>query len=72
MTTKILKTENFKPIYTSLGDLVTVSYTDMSGKEHILADTIITNSMKIDTAIIFEVNNEFGLKTGIGGILGES
>lgn len=63
---KILKDVDIAPIYMRPGSTLSV---DWNG-ETILTQPIETE-MVVDRAIVFEVQDQFGFKTGIGVVLGE-
>lgn len=64
---KILKVKKIDPILVHPEDIIHLYY----GECHLITDKI-KKSATFDTVMIVEVNNEFGLEWGIGGIFGRS
>jgi hypothetical protein len=64
---KILKEVDLEhPIMMGVADTLSVTY-----KEETVTTHHLENPLLIDRVIIFEVQDEFGFKTGIGAMLGE-
>lgn len=63
---KILKETDVAPIIMRLGDTLSVSY----NQETVLTHPVETQQV-INHVVIFEIQDEFGFKTGIGAIVGE-
>lgn len=63
---KVLLDKEIAPLYMQPGDTLSVSYKG----EEVLTQKIETPVLA-NRAIIFEIQDEFGFKSGIGAILGE-
>lgn len=55
----------------SPGDTLGLYYTDDDGNEHEVLREEIKEEYYVDSAVIFDFENELGMKRGIGGAFGE-
>ena len=62
--------DSFHDIMVDKGDTVTIFYTNPYGVEEKLATHEIKKSMHVTVAKIYEFENEFDLKEGIAGVIG--
>lgn len=69
---EILKKQTVATVYLRPGDTLTVNYTDKEGVAHQLAQHTADEPLKVDTALIVKVQGEYGLRNGLGAILGEA
>lgn len=53
------------------GDKLQLSYTEPNGKKHTALTQNIEKAASYDKVIAFLLENEFGLKEGLGGIFGK-
>ncbi len=74
---KILFKNKITPVSVMPGDTVNLYHAKVGPDGKTVSRTLVashqvTKAMtNLDTAIIFEIENEMGLKTGIGGVLGK-
>lgn len=68
---RILQRDDNLGINICSGDTLGLYYTDDDGNEQEILREEIKDSMYINSAIIFDFENELGMKRGIGGAFGE-
>lgn len=68
---KILQEKDIAPIYLRPQDTIKVSYTDSNGTTSELIEATVDKEMFCDVVYIIQLEDEFGLECGIGGIIGK-
>jgi hypothetical protein len=68
---KILKEIDDVSYHIDPGDSIVMSHTDENGREAVVLEEVIDESIHVTRAVIFKLKNALGMKKGIGGVFGE-